>query len=98
MKKILISLFLSIVLTITFAIPAFADEGNGNMPGKSADMGIKRGILNGLYLHLGWGSWISSVMSGGNANAGLAPGWYAKNHSFSHILNGEPPAKPYWAE
>ncbi|MFC2013226.1 hypothetical protein ACFLUE_02950 [Chloroflexota bacterium] len=109
MKELLVALVLSAVLIVTFVTPAFAEEGNGNMGGKNAGtlpppwtnplrnpQGYIVGLVNGLY-HLGWGSWISSMMSEGASNAGLAPGWYAMSRSIHCILNGEPPAKPHWA-
>lgn len=77
MKKLLVALILVTVLTVTLATPAFAGGGNGNMGGKNAGtdpddssswlrnpQGYPIGLINGL-LHVGWGPWIASMMSGG---------------------------------
>ena len=37
MKKLLVALILGVILTATLATPAFAGDGNGNMPGKAGD-------------------------------------------------------------
>ena len=100
MKKLLVALILSVILSMTFATPAFAGDGNGNMPGKAGDLenpqGWVCGLLNSLY-HLAWGPWMASMMSGGANTIPVAYGWYAKAHSYYHIINGQPPAKPHWA-
>ena len=109
MKRLLVALLLSLVLTLTLVTPAFADGGNGNMGGKNAGtdpddssswlrnpQGYPIGLINGL-LHVGWGPWITSMMSGGANTVPNAYGWHAVSHSIRHIFNGQPPAKPHWA-
>ncbi len=100
MKKLLVALLLVVVLSLTLVTPAFADDGKGNMPGNSADLvnpqGWVCGLLNSLG-HVGWGPWIAGMMSGGANAYPAAYGWYAKAHSYYHIISGQPPAKPHWA-
>jgi len=99
-----VAVILAVVLTVTLATPAFADEGNGNMGGNAGDpedplknpRGWTCGLVNGLS-HLGWGQYVAGIMSGGKNNVHIAPGWYAMSHSIWHIFNGQPPAKPHWA-
>ena len=43
MKRLLVALLLSVILTATLVTLAFADEGKGNMPGKAGDMDISVG-------------------------------------------------------
>ena len=92
MKRLLLAVILAAVLTATVVMPAFADEGKGNMGGKNAsvvpfdtstyltnphDWGI--GLINGLYYHMarGWGS-----------IAGL--------RNLLSITSGQPPAGCPW--
>ena len=109
MKKLLIALLLSVILTATLATPAFAGDGNGNMGGKNAGtlpppwtnplrnpQGWIVGLVNGLG-HLGWGPSVAGLMSGDANTIPTAYGWAASSHSIYHILNGQPPAKPHWA-
>ena len=104
MKKLLVALILAVILTATLATPAFADEGKGNMPGNAGDLenplenpqGWICGLKNAMYYRLGWGHWVSYLMTGKWSNP-AAYGWAAKYHSFLHITSGEPPAKPHWA-
>ncbi len=49
MKKLLISLLLAVVLTVTFVTPAFADSEKSRMPGKAAGLGDWLGLWNALY-------------------------------------------------
>ncbi|MFC2051984.1 hypothetical protein ACFLT4_04575 [Chloroflexota bacterium] len=108
MKKLLLALTMAVVLSLTLATPAFADEGNGNMGGKNAGtlpppwtnplrnpQGWIVGLVNGLF-HLGWGPYMAYTNTGEWPDP-AAYGWIAMSRSIHYILNGEPPAKPHWA-
>jgi len=82
LKKLIVSLILVVLLTVTFAAPAFADEDN--MPGKAAELGRWKGLWN--FFRIGWG-W-------GNGN-GSPVGWgigVSIRHAIFNIMDGEPPA------
>ena len=108
MKKLLISLLLAIILITTFAAPAFAYEGKGNMGGKNAGadpwhpssllinpQGWVVGLVNGLYYHLAWGH-MTSVEKTGKPHTNIAYGWILKPRAFFGITNGQPPAGCPW--
>ncbi len=88
MRKLLVALILSVILSMTFATPAFADDGKGNMPGNADDLEPWRGLKNALW-HKAWGV----VMSGGNA---VFNAWGAV-YRLHDVIAGQPPAKPGWA-
>jgi len=89
MKKLIISLILAILLNATFVTPAFADDGNGNMPGKAADLGYWLGLQN-AFKRLGWGCYMND-----NAVYGAIVGFYT---IYYDVIVGQPPAKPFWAQ
>ncbi|MFC2013063.1 hypothetical protein ACFLUE_02110 [Chloroflexota bacterium] len=88
MRKLLMVLILVVALTLPGATPAFAGDGEGNMPGKATELGCWAGLWNALG-HMGWGL----VQSGGKAVFAA----YGAVHSHWSVINGQHPAKPWWA-
>ena len=71
MKKLLVALLLSVVLTMTFATPVFAGDPKGDMPDEGI-AGLQKalpkiqwclaggfGWMNGQGLHRAYGSWLA---------------------------------------
>lgn len=88
MKKLALALILAVILTLTLGVPVFA-AGPDNMPADTADhlledvqWKITEGVVNGLVNSQG---------------ATQLYGLYATSHTFNHLHNGTPPAKPHWA-
>lgn len=90
MKKLLVALILAVILSMTLATPAFAGDGNGNMPGKAGDMGYFRGLLN-AWRSIGMGFWINHFYPPSSPCVGA---WMQQ----SDVRAGQPPGKPNWAE
>ena len=84
MKRLLISLFLVLVLMVTFAAPICADSEKSNMPGKAADLGPWKGLWNFLRIGQGLGNGNGSPMAWGIG--------VSVRHAIFNIMNGEPPA------
>ncbi len=83
MKKLLISLLLAVVLTVTFVTPAFADSEQSRMPGKAAGLGDWLGLWNALYtiIDLLPDTSRAVYVIGGNGFSGTG------------VINGHPPEK-----
>ena len=89
MRKLLVALILALILSLTFATPAFADDGKGNMPGKAGDLGNFRGLWN-AFRCIGMGFWINGFYPPSQPCVGA---WLRH----WDIRDGQPPAKPHWA-
>ena len=93
MKKLALALILAVVLSLTIATPVFADDGQGNMPGKATDLGDNWKGLKGAIRRIGQGAgYGNSPISW--AGTGV---YVSTNHAISNIMNGDPPGKPWWA-
>ena len=95
MRRLAISIMLALVLVMllgTSALAASPNDGQGNMPGKAADLGDNWKGLNGAIRHIGQG--------GGYGNSPIS--WagcginVSANHAISNIMEGDPPKQPWW--
>lgn len=92
MKKLVLVLLLVMVMSMTFTVQVFADDGQGNMPGKAADLGDNWKGLNGAIRRIGQG--------GGYGNSPIS--WagcginVSVNHAISNVMKGDPPKQPWW--
>jgi hypothetical protein len=83
MKKLLISLFLAVVLTVTFVAPASADSGNSNMPGEAANLGL-------FWLGL-WNAKNTIIDLLPDTSRAVDVIW---GYGIFGVINGHPPGKP----
>ncbi len=82
MKKLLISLLLAVVLTVTFVTPASADSENSNMPGEAAHLCPWLGLKNAKNI-------IIDLVP--DTSRAVEVIW---GYGIFGVINGHPPGKP----
>jgi len=88
-KKLIVALILVVVLTVSFATPAFAGDGKGNMPGKADELGLWHGLWGALF-RIAWG-WHWGSGNGAHTHSGWGIG-VSVRHAIFNIMDSEPPA------